>query len=445
MGEIKSYKADDQSVPDFGDEYKVIDHIVLNMTNISGNNNKFYSMELQECKGEYRIFTHYGRVGAEGVKESRFFFKKEHKEEDGKTLDEIILERAKLEFTRIKTSKEKKGYVAVEMAAADVGSEKVKEIIHEENKTVARTTNLDTRVQRLVEQIYEEASRTLSNTIRTPLGALSQTQIDKGYEKLQQLRKAIKYNDNRLVTELSSQYYSLIPQKFPHKIDTREVLINDEHKADRQEELLQLMRDVFKVRDSMDSDIVAKYKAINTKINPLERNNEEYERIKENVLSTQSRHHNFTLDVKDIFEVEQYSTKDRFNPKKLTTIELYHGSANRNILGILERGLLIAPPCAAFTGAAFGRGIYFARHSTKSAQYSVKFYNNIHKNGFLFVANVAVGKMLECRHYTFSGPRTGYDSVKGIAGADLIHDEFIVYNTNQVELKYLVEFMPRWR
>ena len=119
--------------------------------------------------------------------------------------------------------------------------------------------------------------------------------------------------------------------------------------------------------------------------------------------------------------------KGRFNPKKLKTMELFHGSANKNILGILERGLLIAPPCASHAGAAFGRGIYFARHSTKSAQYSTKFYDNIHDNGFLFLADVAIGRMQKVKNFTFNdrGPVSGYDSVMGVKGADLIHDEYI--------------------
>ena len=126
-------------------------------------------------------------------------------------------------------------------------------------------------------------------------------------------------------------------------------------------------------------------------------------------------------------------------------MELFHGSANKNILGILERGLLIAPPCATFTGAAFGRGIYFARHSTKSAQYSTKFYSNLHNNGFLFLADVAVGKMQKTQHFTFSdnGPSKGYDSVMGVKGADLIHDEYIVYNINQVELMHVIDYTPK--
>jgi poly [ADP-ribose] polymerase 2/3/4 len=179
----------------------------------------------------------------------------------------------------------------------------------------------------------------------------------------------------------------------------------------------------------------------------LESNSTEYQRINEKVRSTSSTHHNVSLQVNNIFEIEIEigSTNGRFNPKNLSASELFHGSANKNILGILERGLLIAPPYAQFTGAAFGRGIYFASNSTKSAQYSTKFVSNIHHNGFLFLADVALGRMQKVSNFTFNdhGPSRGYDSVMGIKGADLIHDEYIVYNVNQVELRYVIDFTPK--
>jgi len=448
MAKIKSFKIEDINAPKFGDDYEVIDQVVLNLTNIGGNNNKFYSMELQKSNGDYRIFTHYGRVGDTGVKEGRYFLKSNTEQKKGKTLEESIRGTAEKEFNRLLKSKQKKGYLKVDMASAEVGSSKAQ--IKQRHNSVKKSVDLDERIQVLVEQIYEEASKTLSSTIRTPLGALSLLQIDKGNEKLEQIRKAIHYNDYRLMNNLSSEYYSLIPQRFSHRIDPSEAIINSNDKADRQEELLQLMRDVYNVKDELDSGVTAKYKAINAKITPLEPSDRGFKRIQKKVKKTQSRHHNIDLHVNNIFSIELNSTKGRFNPRHLKTMELYHGSANKNILGILQRGLLIAPPCAQHAGAAFGRGIYFARHSTKSSQYSTKFYKNNYSNGFLFAADVAVGKMQKVNYYTFSnrGPSPSYDSVMGVAGADLIHDEFIVYNVNQVELMYLIDFTPKskyWR
>lgn len=456
---MKSFKIDDGNAPAFGEDYEVIEQVVLNCTDITGNNNKFYSMELQESDGNYRIFTHYGRVGLEGVKEGRYILKsdidlskeqtaskKAAKPGDNKTLDELVREAAQTEFSKLRQSKEKKGYVPVDLACADVGSKKAA-VSDPAKSTPKASGNLDPRIERFVEQIYEEASKTLSETIRTPLGAISQSQIDKGYAKLEEIRKAMAYRDSRLLTKLSSEYYSLIPQRFSHKIDPAQARIDNEEKADSQEELLQLMRDVLGVKDNLSSAIVSKYKAINCCIESLDKGHPEYARLARKVKDTQSRHHGVDLLVNNVYKIELYSTKGRFNPKDLETMELFHGSANKNILGILQRGLLIAPPCAQQSGAAFGRGIYFARHSTKSSQYSTKFFANRHKNGFLFIADVALGKMQKVNRYAFSStlPSRGYDSVMGVAGADLIHDEYIIYNINQVELRYVIDFTPKAR
>ena len=48
---------------------------------------------------------------------------------------------------------------------------------------------------------------------------------------------------------------------------------------------------------------------------------------------------------------------------------LWHGSRLTNWCGILSTGLRIAPPEAPVTGYMFGKGVYFADMSSKSANY----------------------------------------------------------------------------
>ncbi|KAF0775757.1 hypothetical protein AaE_000543, partial [Aphanomyces astaci] len=48
---------------------------------------------------------------------------------------------------------------------------------------------------------------------------------------------------------------------------------------------------------------------------------------------------------------------------------LWHGTKKSNLMGILSRGLCIAPPEAPTTGYAFGKGIYFADSAEKSFNY----------------------------------------------------------------------------
>ena len=58
----------------FPDAYAVAASAVLSKTSLEANNNKFYVLEVHEAApARFRLFTHYGRVGSAGVKESRDF------------------------------------------------------------------------------------------------------------------------------------------------------------------------------------------------------------------------------------------------------------------------------------------------------------------------------------------------------------------------------------
>ena len=76
--------------------------------------------------------------------------------------------------------------------------------------------------------------------------------------------------------------------------------------------------------------------------------------------------------------------KDLHN-KKL----LWHGSRLTNFVGILSQGLRIAPPEAPATGYMFGKGVYFADMSSKSANYC--FTSKDNNTGILLLCEVALG------------------------------------------------------
>lgn len=79
-------------------------------------------------------------------------------------------------------------------------------------------------------------------------------------------------------------------------------------------------------------------------------------------------HTNYELEIIDVFRSckaqEQTSFMDSENK-----LLLWHGSRVTNWLGILKEGLRIAPPEAPVTGYMFGKGVYFADVSSKSANY----------------------------------------------------------------------------
>jgi len=156
---------------------------------------------------------------------------------------------------------------------------------------------------------------------------------------------------------------------------------------------------------------------------------------------------------------------------------LWHGSRLSNMVGILSHGLKIAPPEAPVTGYMFGKGVYFADMSSKSANYC--FPSQTNTTGFLLLCDVALGKSNElidadyhanklpadC-HSVFGIGReepdpSGYMKVDETGGEDangpisipcgkpkerkkqqrttLNYNEYIIYDVKQIQLKYLVQ------
>jgi len=72
---------------------------------------------------------------------------------------------------------------------------------------------------------------------------------------------------------------------------------------------------------------------------------------------------------------------------------LWHGSRLTNYVGILSKGLKIAPLEAPSTGYMFGKGIYFADMVSKSANYCLA--SKINNVGLVLLCEVALGNMNE--------------------------------------------------
>lgn len=93
---------------------------------------------------------------------------------------------------------------------------------------------------------------------------------------------------------------------------------------------------------------------------------------------------------------------------------LWHGSRLTNYVGILSQGLRIAPPEAPVSGYMFGKGVYFADMSSKSANYCRTSPDN--NTGILLLCEVALGDMSEKLYadYYASNLPDGKHSTKGV-------------------------------
>jgi poly [ADP-ribose] polymerase len=215
------------------------------------------------------------------------------------------------------------------------------------------------------------------------------------------------------------------------------------------------------------------YGQLECDINVLGRNSDEFQLVENYILSTHgSTHSQYNLEVMELFACGKKMEEDRFKDlgnKKL----LFHGSRLSNWAGILGQGLRIAPPEAPPTGYMFGKGVYFADVSSKSANYC---WPTPSKNvGLLMLAEVALGEPNELLDADSNADRlpTGKHSVKGLGKtapdpakevrlADgtvvpmgpsvatgiekdraraftLAYNEYIVYDVAQIKMRYLAK------
>jgi hypothetical protein len=107
---------------------------------------------------------------------------------------------------------------------------------------------------------------------------------------------------------------------------------------------------------------------------PLEHKSQEFTEIDAYLNCSKGQTHHLNYNVQEIFRIERQGEFERFDKSKYAKIAsnrrlLWHGSRVTNYGGILGQGLRIAPPEAPATGYMFGKGIYLADMSSKSANY----------------------------------------------------------------------------
>ena len=99
--------------------------------------------------------------------------------------------------------------------------------------------------------------------------------------------------------------------------------------------------------DSSEDPIDAHYKALNTKLEPVSRDCDDWQYIQKYTSDTHAKTHStYTLDVEEIFTVKRSGEKSRYSPFRdlPNRMLLWHGSRLTNFAGILSQGLRIAPP-----------------------------------------------------------------------------------------------------
>ena len=222
------------------------------------------------------------------------------------------------------------------------------------------------------------------------------------------------------------------------------------------------------------------HQALNIMIEPMDAESPEFEVMKTYIDNTRNVNANDQYEVANIFKIQRKGEAEMIQAYKEVPNHflLYHGSMLFNFMGILSQGLRIAPPEAPATGYMFGKGIYFADMFDKSYQYAARGYQQ--QDSFLMLmCEVALGKSKEMYNAeNIEKLDPPYHSVKGTGRRgpgykhtvtcpngvklpygkvinysegnvektklyQLEHNEYVVYNTSQVRMRYLVQIKKK--
>jgi len=299
----------------------------------------------------------------------------------------------------------------------------------------------------------------------------------KGYDILEEIVALFKKSDNppkSQLSEICSRFYTIIPHNFGMKLPP---VISTKEELQQKLDLLEVLGDMEVAQKMIEAEAKqedehpfdAKYKLLENKIEPLDKNGEEWKRIEQYIENTR-QHYKFQL--LDVYKIARNGEADNFKDFDVHENRrlLWHGSKVAVFPAILSTGLRIMP----HSGGRVGRGLYFADILAKSASYC-GLHNNV---GLLLLNEVVLGNIHKINRDDSSlvkAPK-GFESVlatgtqmpdpkaeyvdkslsdskhpvtipqgkivnTGIASS-FLHNEYLVYDAKQVNMKYLL--MMKW-
>ncbi|XP_050237867.1 poly [ADP-ribose] polymerase 1 [Mercurialis annua] len=458
---------------------KSIYNTTLNMSDLSTGVNSCYILQIiQDDKGSNcHVFRKWGRVGNDKI--------------GGNKLDRMSKSEAVTEFKRLFLEKTGNSWEAWEQKQnfqKRPGKFFPLEIDYGVNKQLTKQPrkNVNSQLARpLVEllkmlfnvEAYRAAMMEFEiNMSEMPLGKLSKSNIQKGFEALTEIQNLLNSSSHdpsikeTLIIDASNRFFTVIPSIHPH-------VIRDEYDFKSKVKMLEALQDIEIASRLVgfdadnDDSLDDKYRKLNCDVTPLSHDSDDYRLIEKYLHNTHApTHTDWSLELEEVFSLEREGELNKFDPyrrKLKNRMLLWHGSRLTNYVGILNQGLRIAPPEAPATGYMFGKGVYFADLVSKSAQYC--FTDKKTPVGLMLLSEVALGEVYELKNATYMDkPPEGKHSTKGLGkkvpqesefvkwrdevtvpcgkpvaskvrASELMYNEYIVYNTAQVKMQFLVK------
>jgi len=303
-----------------------------------------------------------------------------------------------------------------------------------------------------------------SAQFKTPLGVIDPSQVSDARDLLVDISDFVRNNDfgNRRFANTLNKYLRLIPHDVGMTKITPELIFPNTQTVLAENDLLDGLDSAF--IDITTKPKKGKKKTTKKKTAPkvfdvqleIVTDKKIISDVKHKYQSTRkSMHTSNNLSVQTVYAVTIGHMKKAFDGKGKSmdnVWQLWHGTKASNLLSIMKGGLIIPSSGAGHvTGRMYGDGVYFSDISTKALNYATNFWGSggATDRTFMFLADVAMGNYHIAKSSWSGYPKSGSDSTwakgrdKGGQHSGVINDEMIVYNLNQCNLVYLVEFVPR--
>lgn len=401
----------------------------------SANNNKFYEMKNND-NGTFTV--EYGRVGAK-AQTSTYPISQWNKKYNEKI---------------------KKGYKdQTELFVTEI----VDEAKNESSKTV--DNKRDPKVISMVNKLQGWANKSISVNYEVSSEQVTQKQIDKAQSVIDDL-VAFNLTESNInsFNNILLDFFSIVPRKMKNvksnlidtKLSGNKLQETKNNIISNEQDTLDVMAGQVQLNTNTKSSTETDQKS--NEINDIVKSSGlEFEVVNDSSIidMVKGMMQNNAHKLKSVYKVVNLHTQKNFddhvkNAKDKTTKLYWHGSKNENWWSIITTGLKIRPSNAVHTGSMFGDGIYYASKFQKSFGYSSgrnSYWARGNSNeATLAIYDVHVGKQKLIKKHDSSCyslnynkiQKEGFDSVFAQGGIDLINDEFIVYNSNQCTIKYLI-------
>lgn len=457
----------------------------LNQTDIMENKNKFYIMQIlcNKDQTKFDLYIRYGRISENGkiinkgyatVQSAVLDFAKQFKAKTGNVFgNNFVKKDGKYFMTEVQ----------YEIEAKEIKKEKVVSKLNERQKFLMELfTNKKTMENTLVSLSI--------NPKKMPLGKISKSQLDEATNILVKIRHVLESEssddsnsdssnsrdseseskNSTLFTKLSSEFYTLVPyscgRNRPPVIDNKDTLGKFVEMVDE----LKNLEVAINVSKQAGENLDGVYDSLNAKMVPLEKDSQMWKVTSDYVINTHGATHKTQVKLVDIYNLSRNESPNVAKTiKKIGNKQLlFHGSRMSNFCSIIKNGLILNPESlgAFVTGRMFSNGIYTANSFSKSFNYCASDTSDGY--ACLLLCEVALGTQLKktqadpylcpeklkkekCHSTWGMGQNTPSSSavVDGVSvpngklgksgvSSCLLYDEYIVYDTNQISLKYLV-------